>query len=391
MAQKRLDFPLLVYTIIVAILLAVTMQSSIELFLTETYNPNYYIYQALLYGLAGFIVIKNRNKIPYDGFMKYIWGFCALCFFVSLIRLDSISIRRISAVFFNTFIIPFAILNGKWLGSRLTSLKDQDLYILVLLIPVFYAIYLLRIYSTETWYDPDAIFCVVVFFPFVFFYKRDWLSIVFILIFVIISLSSAKRSILVFMALSLLIYFFYILFFNSENKRKSIINKIFLLSIIVLGAFYIATNEKSGLMHSIERVERIGGMTSDNGRNTIYANVASSIYESSVVSLLFGHGHMAVKNDLGMGAHNDLLEIAYDYGIIAALLYVLILLRLIITTWQLFRKKKYLSAMRVGICVSSIIILGMLNCIVTRTILEYSMFFALGCAQGMENDFSLNK
>ena len=165
----------------------------------------------------------------------------------------------------------------------------------------------------------------------------------------------------------------------------------FVFIVIVSGVYYIVSNESSGLMHAIERTESLGGMTDDNGRLMIYNTVSSAIFNSDVFSALFGHGHMAVKDFYGMGAHNDILEIAYDYGIIAALIYIYILLHYLLKTWKIFKRKNLLAATRVGISISSIVILGMLNCIVVSTLLMYTMFLALGCAITLNEELSLKK
>lgn len=392
MTQKRLDFTFLVYIVIMAILFMITMESSINLYLTDEYNPNYYIYQALLYTLAGFVVIKNRRQIDTGGFIRYIWIFCLLCFLTSLIRIQTVSFRGIIALFFNTCIIPFAILNGHWLGDKLSVLKDRDVYLLVLQIPVLYSMFLLRSFNLSgSWFDADAAFVVIVFLPFVFFFRRNWLSVIFALIYIVFAFTAAKRSILLFVAFCLVIYLSYLLFAGKERRRYSLFSRLLVLIVITGGIYYMATNENSGLMHAIERTESLGGITDDNGRLMIYNTVSSAIINSDVFSALFGHGHMAVKDFYGMGAHNDILEICYDYGIIAALMYIFILLHYLLKTWMLFNRKNLLAATRVGISISSIVILGMLNCIVVSTLLVFTMFLALGCAITLNEELSLKK
>ena len=55
-----------------------------------------------------------------------------------------------------------------------------------------------------------------------------------------------------------------------------------------------------------------------NGREGIYLVTIDMIARSSSDHLLFGHGHNGVKSDsfLNISAHNEFLEIIYDYGII---------------------------------------------------------------------------
>ena len=364
--------------------MAVMMKSVVEMYITEVYNPKYYIYQALLYCLGGFVVIKNRKTIQVGGYIRLIWAFSILCFLFSFIRLDSFNARSIIALFFNSFIILLAYLNGIWFGDRLSSLKDRDWYLLLLLIPALYSMYLLRSYnSLGNWFDADAAFSVIVFFPFVFFFKRNWLSVLLALLFVVFSLIAAKRSILIFVIVCIAFYSIYRIFLNRKKRNSNLISRLLILMIIIFGSYYILTNESSGLMHTQERTERLGGITFDNGRYDIYSKVSSAILNAEAIPFLFGHGHAAVKRDFGIGAHNDFLEIGYDYGIIVALIYICIILYFFTKALRLIKQKEYQSAMWLGISISSIFILGMLNCIITSSVLEYTMFLALGCALGM--------
>lgn len=377
---------LLFYVLIVTSLLIISMESVVNVYLTDTYNPNYFLYQALLYSVAVYIVFTNRHNIKVDGFMKVIWAFSILCFLLSFVRLEVLSIRRIISLLFNTFIIPFAILNGQWLGEKLSNTKSKDYYLLLLQVPVVYTIFLLQRYNSfGVWFDADAAFCVIVFLPFVFFYDRKWLSFIFILVFVLFALTSAKRSILVFVATCLLIFLIFELFFISKTGKNRVLNRVIILSLFILGAYYIVSVDRSSLIHAIERTESLGGIGDSNGRESLYTNVAVEVFNSDFISFFCGHGQFAVKRDFGMSAHNDLLEIAYDYGIIAAVLYLSILVHYLKKTIGYFRRKSYQSAMRLGICISSIIILGMLNCIIASTMLVFIMYLALGCATRLDN------
>lgn len=392
MKQKTFDFSLLLFIFITSFLMAVLMQSVITLFFYDIYNPNYYLYQALLYCSAGFIIIKNRREIRTGRYIRLFWAFSILCFFLSFIRLDVINARSIIALFFNTFIIPLAFLNGIWLGGRLSFLKDRDWYLLLLQIPALYSMFQLLSYiSYGNWYDPDAAFCIIVFFPLLFLFKRNWIIILLTFLYVVFTLNSAKRSIFIFVAISLVIYFIYLLLFNSNRNVRSFINKLLAIIILVGGLFFVVASEDSGLSHMQERAEMRGGMTYDSDREELYGNISSAVLNSDFVRLFCGHGHMAVKRDFNFGAHNDILEIAYDYGIIASALYFFILLWFIRMVLSNFHNKHYESAMRLGIGISSIIILGMLNCIVTNTFLEYSMFLTLGCVIGTKDDNSIQQ
>lgn len=388
MVQKKIDYSLLLFIIIVVPLMSIMMQSVVFLYIDDTYNPYFYIFQVVLYLLAGFVVVKNRSRIQTDGLIINMWAFSTFCFMSSFVQLGALNPRSIGALFFNSFIIPVAFLNGSWLGNKLSYLKDRDWYLLLLLIPAFFAMSLLYRYnSLGNWFDADAAFCVIVFFPFIFFFKREWLSVLLAFFCVAFTLTSAKRSIIVFVMVCIALFVIYLIK-NKRQAKRAKFSRLWVFLAIIVGTYYFITNDNSGLLHTQERVESFGGMTFDNGRYDIYAVVSTAILKSDIFPLFFGHGYSAVKRDFGIGAHNDLLEIGYDYGLIAAIIYVCILLMIIKKAFRYYKQRNYLSSMRVGICIASIVILGMLNCIITSTVLEYIMFLALGCAVGLGESYA---
>jgi O-antigen ligase len=110
--------------------------------------------------------------------------------------------------------------------------------------------------------------------------------------------------------------------FSSKQKKSLAIA----ISVALLGIAYV----------TVEAVDRItaGNLSArtidyekediTNGRETIYRVTWKMIKASTESQLVFGHGHNAVRRDspLEISAHNEFLEIFYDYGIIALMLYL---------------------------------------------------------------------
>ena len=77
------------------------------------------------------------------------------------------------------------------------------------------------------------------------------------------------------------------------------------------------------------------------------------ISSSNIIQLLFGHGYNSVlaDNPLGFSAHNDFLEILYDFGVFAFLLYCALYFRIYRFCRKLVeRKSKYAGAMLFSVC-----------------------------------------
>ncbi len=86
----------------------------------------------------------------------------------------------------------------------------------------------------------------------------------------------------------------------------------------------------------LERFEDKSG----SGRDQIYSTILNGIKDSSIATLLFGHGFYATADltqkslgyNVAVVAHNDWLEVAYDFGLLGLILYLSILFSLLRVT-----------------------------------------------------------
>ncbi|MBQ9204525.1 MAG: O-antigen ligase family protein [Prevotella sp.] len=94
--------------------------------------------------------------------------------------------------------------------------------------------------------------------------------------------------------------------------------------IAMYGSFSVADDLTGG--HLSERLNgedaRDGDIT--NGREDIYLVTIEMIKQSSLAHIILGNGHNGVRRDspLEISAHNEFLEIIYDYGVIILLVYL---------------------------------------------------------------------
>ncbi len=87
--------------------------------------------------------------------------------------------------------------------------------------------------------------------------------------------------------------------------------------------------------------ERLIGMRDDggSGRSTIYMSVLDALSDADPENLLLGHGHDSTLERFGITAHNDFLEVTFDYGIIGLVLYVWLHFCLLRKTYALIRAR----------------------------------------------------
>lgn len=62
--------------------------------------------------------------------------------------------------------------------------------------------------------------------------------------------------------------------------------------------------------------------TEGSGRGDIWVKTLNMILNSDFPSLMLGHGHNSVYKVIGFSAHNDFLEVIYDYGVFSFFIYL---------------------------------------------------------------------
>lgn len=69
--------------------------------------------------------------------------------------------------------------------------------------------------------------------------------------------------------------------------------------------------------------------TGGSGRIAIWGQVIGLLSRSNFIEFLCGHGHNSVFKAIGFSAHNDFLEILYDYGLFVFIVYLIFCLQLL--------------------------------------------------------------
>lgn len=171
----------------------------------------------------------------------------------------------------------------------------------------------------------NQIFYSLLFLPWVFMIVNPWRKNLLLLILCIVILFSMKRSALIIFLFSYFIYIF---------RGRSLFAKVLSITFCFCFLFLLFTFSDSvlngGITDRLEDLESDGG----SGRTDIWLSVWNNICNSSVVELFLGHGHNTVIESRTLGfynlsAHNDYLEVLYDYGIFVFLLFILFVLSLI--------------------------------------------------------------
>ena len=145
----------------------------------------------------------------------------------------------------------------------------------------------------------------------------------------LVIISSFKRGGLIALVMGCVAYLFVknVLF---EKKFSTLILFVILIIILFVVLVYIDNAMGNIISQRIINIQEDDG----SGRIQVWETTWKMICRSDLEVLLFGHGYNAVLNDspLKLSAHNDFLEVLYNYGIICFIPFVFLHIHLIQTS-----------------------------------------------------------
>lgn len=162
----------------------------------------------------------------------------------------------------------------------------------------------------------------------------------FIIFTAIVLTTSIKRGGIVALVLGLSAYAFVYVTTTRKLKLSTFITALCALIILATVFLVLADTDENNL------IERFANMEDDDGsgRTIVWSVVINLILDSDFFPFIFGHGYNAVSMDanVGLSAHNDFLEVIYDYGLIGLVIYLCAILSLLyITITHIMKRTQY--------------------------------------------------
>lgn len=343
---------------------------------------NYSIYVLILLFLTSYLFIRNSRKfLNKDKFQKTIVYFTILLFLtqipVILLASTNTAIRNV----LHTLAIPMGYILGRSFYHILYGNEkgSVNLWTFLLILPIFYISYR---YLSLIFVDPDSLFFVILLFPLVFCFKKDLYKIIVFVLVGIICAFSAKRSILIAYSISLMLFLFQYSFLN--RSKKSSIKSVGIFAGLLVALYWFIINNSEVIDKVLFRFQ---GMKDDSGsgRTELYDILLLSFNNSSLWNQMFGHGYRSSISVLnGVPAHNDFLEILYDFGIVPLVVYIIILLKLISLCFRGLKQQSLSNAtLMLTASVFNLVVLGSLNNIFIDTLFIFSCFLCLGISSSL--------
>ncbi len=343
----------------------------------------YFSFIFFLLVLFSFFNLSNMDNILEEGNSKYVILFTMLLFafslpylffvFKDLFRCHVFRIGKIIFlfgifyffIFFSSFIfsdldinikgllfsfiknmLPFVLLLISYLYVKrngLTYCFDLGVWVLFLFLVYGY----FSIFSVAILLDGGqhigVAYWVLFILPLIMVNRFKFFNVIAILLVLVVLFSSMKRAGIVAFTLSFGGYVYYML---KGSKQNLFVKCLFFLVIIAFFSYLFYFLGTYGDNYIFDRFENIGE-DEGSGRFDVWAETIRLIFQSDFIGLLLGHGDNAVMNDsvLFLSAHNDFLEIIYDYGFLSFFVLICIIFLLFILFIQLNRSKSmYVSS-----------------------------------------------
>jgi len=298
-----------------------------------------FLYLALVFIFASTLFKKIHRKTKSIDVVLFLFS---LYFLLRYSTDISISIRNL---FFSLFtvlwVISFKLGQGfaYWDSHKLN--RALSYFGVLVIIPLTIQTFILYIQSDILSFKQggnDAVFAIIAYLPFAFALKEKKLfKIILISLFLIIALLSLKRSIILASFLSTL--FYVILTLDKKKIIKYIFN---FYTIIIIGVvIYVYKFLEELVIESV--IGRFENIKEDrgSGREDIYNTLLDTFWNSNTIQVWLGHGYKATLRFEGVLAHNDFLNILFDFGIIGFSLYIILILLLIKKVINRYRYSTY--------------------------------------------------
>lgn len=338
-----------------------------------TYKKREYGFIIVSLMLCAFCVLKvfrgaNTSVTTEGGIWNYISLFYYITAIWGILRTRTLKVKAI-------FVAPllYSILSVLLaLGTGSASFSTSKIYTL-LMIPYFFLVFVSFYFYSDS--NPKAekiilfaylacllvnIYTIVAFllfgyaralandiyfsvclFPFAlqFVKHKGWKMVLIVAQFSVTFLSN-KRAGFIALCIGFILYFLLEVKNNDQSNFIKVVCRVPLLVAMVYGfyhvSYYIDSTMNFGIYDRLNRVSTDQG----SGRSKMYSKVWQAICESDWIEVLFGHGMNTAGKVAGAGyAHNDYLEVLYDYGVFPFVCIVIFVLLIICQAIKMIKRR----------------------------------------------------
>ena len=295
-------------------MVAITFMSILILFINGIQNKGAsFIWLAVFYVVVAFISTVLSGLYPVQ---RLPFRFVELFYWVAVMLLSYYSVLSLNTTKFHVAIVVLMlpVLSYSFFIMRGIEMATSDK---LLLNPVFYISFLM---------------------PIVLLLRSKILKVGGLLLIFVVVVLSYKRMVILAYSMSILVYFYYLSFSGSNVKSWRIVT-VFLGAIMFIGILAYSFRYLAGAF-GLDWTGRMSDLFENGGggRLGIWGSIPSALAEQDFLYWLYGHGYRALATDIRY-AHNDAIEILYDFGLMGLVLYLMFVGKIIRTFFEMKRFK----------------------------------------------------
>lgn len=317
----------------------------------------------------------------------------SIYFFLVFVLKGTSLYQNVCLIWCTTFIIGYLLSHFSPLKNK--SISFWSLAYILFPVAIYYTLLHRGDFSYENmmvttegyWIDNNVIMVNLSLLPFVLMRGKRFTSDIAIVLVIICAIISVKRTIIINTFLIVIVYFYYRM---TQKNRKYIVFKLLLLVIAIVGMFFLL-KYIDARMNGGELFERLQGSSikdDSSGRSGMYEQYFVAIMSFSPKEMLFGINIM--DSSFTGNVHNDLMYVVFHYGLVGLVLFLIIMIRIMVTSFRIVRSNCLGQNISLS-CLTALVVLivcGFFNCFITSDSYTYLMLFfgyAVGKYQFAQN------
>ena len=296
-------------------------------------NTAYYYIAAFAVSVP-YLFITLRRILCW-GQSKTIWFF--ILFFIWATAATCMSLEGVSHIVYISFTILPLLISYTYF-RRYES--DRFLYTIFFASLLLVSYQYFQIYQIANLVDVAHIgvsYFSLILLPLVLLHPSRLVRIIAWVVTSIVIVSAIKRGGILTLVIGALVYV-WCRQFISERRNLAVLLAIIGLGVFAYGIYYMVTFLESDILERFLHMQEDQG----SGRLEIWQTVIEDLRQSDTTSFLVGHGYRSVNISIGyesVPAHNDFLEVFYDFGLVGLMLYLVAWFYLIRDAIRLLRQK----------------------------------------------------
>lgn len=291
-----------------------------------------------------------------------------------------------SRITYMSFLLPLFFLIFIYQISMV--LDGKTVNYLILLLVCLLAINYFKVYSVNHFnnWRTMAPYIFLFFMPFLLTVEKKIIKYIGILIIFVIVAISIKRTAFLGFTLGVITYFGVDKVLIKKNKAIGVFLFALIVSILLILILYMIETYNIEIIDRFKEIEEDGG----SGRDIVFMETLILIIKSSLPEIAFGHGFDMVANNNAVSAHNEFLEITYDYGIISLFIFIVFIVNLINYLYKLIKlKSKYAPQMAASIIIFLISSTFSHTYLYTKHMIIFTLFwgYVIACVKKEQSNF----